>query len=67
MPVAGELIVALVIAIGLVGTVIPMLPGPSLVGLAIVVWAAFDGGWAWAVAGVAVALIVRVLGPSVKV
>ncbi|MGJ0118144.1 DUF456 domain-containing protein [Williamsia sp. MIQD14] len=58
MPVAGELIVALVIAIGLVGTVIPMLPGPSLVGLAIVVWAAFEGGWAWAVAGVAVALIV---------
>ncbi len=58
MSTAGELLVALVIVIGLVGTVLPMVPGPSLVLTAIVIWAIFVGGWAWAVVAVAAVLVV---------
>ncbi|MBT0566176.1 DUF456 domain-containing protein [Williamsia sp. CHRR-6] len=58
MPFWGELIVGVVILIGLVGTVVPVLPGPLLVVAAIVVWALFVGGWAWGVVAVAVVFTV---------
>lgn len=54
-----EILVAVVIAVGLVGVVVPMLPGSLLVGSAILVWAVVrnDGG-AWATFAVAAALLV---------
>ena len=53
-----ELLVALVIAIGLAGVVVPLLPGTLLVGGAILLWALATGGrTAWVVLGVAVALL----------
>ncbi|MBJ7287593.1 DUF456 domain-containing protein [Williamsia sp.] len=58
MSAVGELLIALVILIGLVGTIVPMLPGPSLVLAAIVIWAIFVGGWAWSVVVGAAVLIV---------
>ncbi|WP_059039324.1 DUF456 domain-containing protein [Gordonia desulfuricans] len=57
MPLYGDIIVGVVILIGLLGIVIPVIPGTLLVVVAILVWAAIVGGWAWAVLGVAVALI----------
>lgn len=53
-----ELLVAVCIAVGLVGVVVPLLPGALLVWSAIVVWG-FTIGTAtgWAVVGVATALI----------
>jgi uncharacterized protein YqgC (DUF456 family) len=62
MPVWGDLFVALVIAIGLVGTVVPLLPGPTLVLGAIVVWAIVTGGAAWAVVAFAAVLIIGAMG-----
>ncbi|MGZ8177223.1 DUF456 family protein [Williamsia sp. SKLECPSW1] len=62
MPVWGDLLVAVVIAIGLVGTVVPLLPGPTLVLAGIVVWAIVTGGAAWAVVAVAAVLIVGAMG-----
>jgi uncharacterized protein YqgC (DUF456 family) len=56
---ATEVLVAVAIAVGLVGIVVPVLPGGALVGLAILVWAADTGGvTAWAVFAVAAALLV---------
>lgn len=53
-----EVVVALVIAIGLVGIVVPVLPGSILVLAAVVVWATEQGGTiAWVVTGVAAALV----------
>ncbi|BBX85627.1 DUF456 domain-containing protein [Mycolicibacterium aubagnense] len=53
----GTVLVALVIAIGLVGIVVPVLPGGLLVFLAIAVWAvAVHTATAWVVLGVAAAL-----------
>jgi uncharacterized protein YqgC (DUF456 family) len=46
---AGEVLVGLTIAVGLVGVVVPLLPGVSLVWAAILVWALVTGsavGWA---------------------
>ena len=53
-----EVLVAVVIAVGLVGVVVPLLPGALLAWSAIVVWG-FTVGTAtgWAVVGVATALI----------
>ena len=53
-----EAVVALAIAVGLVGVVVPLLPGTLLVGAAIVVWG-FDlgGRAAWIVVAVALALL----------
>lgn len=53
-----EVLVAVVIAVGLVGVVVPLLPGAMLAWSAIVVWG-FTVGTAtgWAVVGVATALI----------
>ncbi|WP_020099986.1 DUF456 domain-containing protein [Mycobacterium sp. 360MFTsu5.1] len=55
----GTVLVALVIAIGLVGIVVPVLPGGLLVFLAIAVWAvAVHTATSWVVLGVAAALFV---------
>ncbi|MFN8167346.1 MAG: DUF456 domain-containing protein [Candidatus Nanopelagicales bacterium] len=59
MPGWGEALVALACAVGIVGTVVPILPGTLLVGGAIVLWAVVEGG---AVAWAAAALAVLVLG-----
>ncbi|HEU5036681.1 MAG TPA: DUF456 domain-containing protein [Nocardioides sp.] len=56
---ATDLIVAVVIAVGLVGILVPVLPGSILVVAGVVGWAVATGGpTAWAVAGVATALVV---------
>ena len=60
-----ELLVALAIAVGLAGVVVPVLPGSVLVLAAILVWAWQVGGaTAWAVFGVAA--VVLVAGGVVK-
>lgn len=54
-----EIAVAAAIAVGLVGVVVPLLPGSLLVGAAVLVWALDTGGrTAWSVAVVALALLV---------
>jgi len=56
---AGETVIGLAIAVGIVGVVIPILPGSLLVGGAIAVWAAYVGGLtAWSIFAVAAALLV---------
>ena len=53
-----EVVVAITIAIGLVGILVPVLPGTLLILAAILVWAAQVGGaTAWLVAATAVALL----------
>ena len=53
-----EVVVALAILLGLVGIVVPLLPGVLLVGAAILVWAIDTGGrTAWVVLGVALAVL----------
>lgn len=64
MPLYGELIVGLVIAIGLLGIVIPVLPGTLMIVIAIGVWSAIVGGWAWLVFAVAAVLIL--IGEVIK-
>jgi len=60
-----EVVVGLVVLVGLVGIVVPVLPGSIAVAAAVVVWATEVGGrTAWTVAGVAVALLV--VGAVVK-
>lgn len=59
MSVAGILLTALVIAVGLAGIIVPVLPGVVLVLGAIAVWAfVVNTATAWMVFGVAAALIV---------
>ncbi len=54
-----EIIVALVIAVGLVGIVVPILPGSVLILAAIAVWAGETGGRsAWLIAAVCAVLLV---------
>lgn len=56
---AVDLLVALVIAVGLVGILVPILPGSVLVVAGILVWAISVGGTtAWLVFGVAAAFVV---------
>jgi len=56
---ATEVLAGLAILAGLAGIVVPVLPGALLILVAVLVWAAFVGtGTAWAVAGVAVLLLV---------
>lgn len=56
---ATEVLVALAIAVGLVGILVPILPGSALVLVAILVWAVEVGGsTAWVVFAVAAALLV---------
>jgi uncharacterized protein YqgC (DUF456 family) len=53
-----DVLIALVIAVGLVGVLVPMLPGSALVLAAVLVWAAALGrGEGWWVAGIAAALL----------
>ena len=55
---AGLFVVALAVAVGLVGIVVPVLPGTVLIAVATAVWAFSTGGAAWAVfAAVAVVLV----------
>lgn len=60
-----ELLVGLVILVGLVGIVVPVLPGSILILGAVLVWTVSDGsGTAWTVFAVATTLLV--LGAIVK-
>ncbi len=53
----GVVVVGIVILIGLMGILVPAIPGLVLVVVAVVVWAAFEGGGgAWTVAVVALIL-----------
>ena len=60
MSAAGELLVGLVMVLGLVGVVVPVLPGLLLVWAAGVAWAWLDGGGVlrWSVAAVLTVLLV---------
>ncbi len=54
-----EVLAAVVIAVGLVGILVPILPGTVLVAAAVLVWAGATGGvTAWTVAGAAGLLLV---------
>jgi uncharacterized protein YqgC (DUF456 family) len=54
-----EVVVALAILVGLVGVVVPVLPGLVLVLVAVLVWAVdVGGGTAWTVFGLATAVLV---------
>ena len=58
MAVEGELLVLLVMAVGLVGVVVPLLPGLLLIWTAGVYWVWADGGGGrWAVAGLLTVLL----------
>lgn len=53
-----DVVTGLVILLGLVGVVVPLLPGVVLIAVAVVVWAAVVGGpVAWTAAGVVVAVL----------
>ncbi|MFI7001495.1 DUF456 domain-containing protein [Nocardia sp. NPDC050175] len=59
MSAAGEVVVGLVILVGLLGIIIPILPGVILIFGAIAVWAFMTGGaTAWTVFAVSTALLV---------
>lgn len=58
MSTGGIVLVALAILVGLIGIVVPILPGALLVGAAILVWAVIENNpTAWVTFGVAAALI----------
>jgi uncharacterized protein YqgC (DUF456 family) len=60
MPGWGEALVALVCALGVIGTVLPVLPGSILIAGAVVVWAAVEGSltsWVTAAGCLAVLLL----------
>ncbi|MDX6323750.1 MAG: uncharacterized protein QOK15_104 [Nocardioidaceae bacterium] len=62
---SADVLAGLVIAIGLVGILVPLLPGSLLVAAAVAVWAVVVGQTtAWAAAGVALAILA--LGTVVK-
>lgn len=53
-----ELVVAAVMAVGLAGVIVPVLPGLVLIGVAGLVWAWFTGTWAaWLVVAVMLVII----------
>ncbi|WP_433660245.1 DUF456 domain-containing protein [Nocardia sp. CA-128927] len=59
MSAAGEVVVGLVILVGLLGIIIPILPGVILIFGAIAVWAFMTGGaTAWTVFAISTALLV---------
>lgn len=59
MSVWGEVVVGLVVLVGLVGIIVPVMPGVILIFGAIAVWAFMTGGaGAWAVFGVSTAFLV---------
>lgn len=53
-----EIGVGLAVLVGLVGIVVPALPGSVIIGLAVLVWAVDSGGGAWAVFAAAALLLV---------
>ena len=58
MSAAGIVLVALAIAVGIIGIVVPLLPGTLLVFVAIVVWAVFENNiTAWVTLGVVAVLL----------
>jgi uncharacterized protein YqgC (DUF456 family) len=61
----ADLVAGLAVLVGIVGVVVPLLPGTLLIAVAVVVWAVVVGeptGWLWA----GVALLVLALGAVVK-
>lgn len=58
----GYIAVVVLMVVGLLGIVVPLLPGSSLVALGILIWAAFTGGSAWWVFGAALACMVVAWG-----
>lgn len=57
MEALGEILIGLLILVGLVGILVPILPGLLLVMGAVIGWAVWQGGsGAWTVAGVAIVL-----------
>lgn len=59
MSVWGEVVVGVVILVGLIGIIVPILPGVILIFGAIAVWAYLTGGTvAWTVFGIATVLLV---------
>lgn len=52
-----DVLVGLVCAVGIVGTVVPVLPGAWLCAVAIVVWGIVEGGHAWWFTAIAVLLV----------
>ncbi|WP_459548361.1 DUF456 domain-containing protein [Nocardia sp. X0981] len=59
MSVWGEIVVGLVILVGLVGIVVPILPGVILIFAAIAVWAFLTGGTtAWVVLAISAVLLI---------
>ncbi|ADG78305.1 hypothetical protein TPAU25S_03223 [Tsukamurella paurometabola] len=60
----GYVAVVALMVLGLLGIVIPVLPGSTLVALGILIWAIFTGGSAWGV--FAAALAVMVLAWAIK-
>jgi len=64
VPAWGEALVALACAVGILGVVVPVLPGDLLIGGAIVLWAVIEGSavsWVVAVAAVGVLVVGHVL------
>lgn len=49
--------VGLAILVGLIGIVVPVLPGSPIIAVALLVWAVDTGGWAWAVFAAATAML----------
>lgn len=59
MSVWGEIVVGLVILVGLIGIVVPILPGVILIFAAIAVWAFLTGGTtAWVVLAISTVLLI---------
>jgi uncharacterized protein YqgC (DUF456 family) len=53
-----DVLVGLAVLVGVLGTVVPLLPGTALVAVAVLVWAVLTGGTtAWVVAAVAAAVL----------
>jgi uncharacterized protein YqgC (DUF456 family) len=59
MPAWGEALVAIACVVGIVGVIVPVLPGDLLIGSAILVWAVVErSAVSWFVAAVAVVVLV---------
>lgn len=60
-----DVLVGIALLVGIVGIVVPVLPGTVLVAVALLVWAAATGGvWAWSV--LAIGLLLLGLGQVLK-
>jgi uncharacterized protein YqgC (DUF456 family) len=63
MSLIGNVLVGIAIAVGLVGIVVPILPGTVVILAAIVVWAVLEGGVvAWTAAALALAVLLAAQG-----